>query len=74
MAPGFTEPGATMRLLTNTIEKYIHFYKLQTYFIYTTLLVIKQIPKTQKWAGGHTVPSRYAVYIRIHNYKNLIIL
>ena len=42
-APGFTEPGATTRLLTNTIEKYLHFYKLQTYFIYTALLVITHI-------------------------------
>ena len=57
MAPGFTEPGATMRLLTNTIEKYIHFYKLQTYFIYTALLVIKHILKIHIWAARYTVPG-----------------
>ena len=30
--------------------------------------------QTTYMAGGHTVPSRYVAYIRIHNYKNLIIL
>ena len=29
------------------------------YFIRTALLVIIYIICTQKWAGGHTVPSRY---------------
>ena len=27
----------------------------------TALLVIKHILKTHKWAGGHTVPSRYVL-------------
>ena len=30
--------------------------------MYTTLLLYLQIQNTQKWAGGHAVPSRYVAY------------
>ena len=34
--------------------------------MYTTLLLYLQIQNTQKWAGGHAVPSRYVAYICSH--------
>ena len=37
------------------------------YFIDTTLLVMIHILCTQKWAGGHTVPSRYGASADTYN-------
>ena len=35
------------------------------YFIDTALLVVIHISLTQKWAGGHTVPSRYNAFANV---------
>ena len=49
----------------------IHMYKRYgvwvLYFIYATLLVTIYILCTQKWAGGHTVPSRYGASADTYN-------
>ena len=37
------------------------------YFIYATLSVTIYILCTQKWAGGHTVPSRYGASADTYN-------
>lgn len=36
------------------------------YYINTALLVYINISNTQKWAGGHAVPSRYVAYTYIY--------
>ena len=42
---------------------------LVLYFIITTLLVTIYILCTQKWAGGHTVPSRYGASADTYNWR-----
>lgn len=36
------------------------------YYINTALLVYINISNTQKWAGGHAVPSRYGAYTYLY--------
>ena len=59
MAPGFTEPGATTRLLTNTIEKYIHFYKLQNFYLNNVVVGVVQLNERQIWRRN--VVRRYVL-------------
>ncbi len=59
MAPGFTEPGATMRLMTNTIEKYIHFYKLQSFYLNNVVVGVVQLNERQIWRRN--VVRRYVL-------------
>ena len=45
------------------------------YYMGSALLVIIHILRTQKWAGGHTVPSRYGCvceFIQLYRWNNYI--
>ena len=59
MAPGYTVPGATMRLMTNTIEKYIHFYKLQNFYLNNVVVGVVQLNERQIWRRN--VVRRYVL-------------